>query len=95
MTQSNCLKKSQVSKTNKWIRKSESPLSVKETKLIIKTTFTQKTLGLESFTGVILVLTKSFKEEEMLFNLLYKTSVILIPKHDKNMTRKDKNHTWI
>ena len=37
----------------------------------------------------IRVLTKSFKEEETLFNLFYEASITLIPKHDKKVTRRE------
>ena len=78
---------------NRWI-------TSKETESVIKTLPTNKSPGPDAFTGefhqafkelipILLKLLKNTEEEGILPNAFYKASIILIPKPNKDVTRKE------
>ena len=81
------------------------PLMSKEVDSVIKSLLSKKGPGPDGFTTefyetfkeelipVLLKLFQKIEVEERLLNSFYKASITLIPKPDKNTTRKIKNYT--
>ena len=77
------------------------PIIADETEAVIKKLLTHKSPGLDGFTGefyrafkgeltpILHRLFEKIQEDGRLPNTLYKTNIILIPKPDKNITRKE------
>ena len=80
---------------------SSRPMTSKEVESIIKNLPTKKSTGPKGFTGefhqtfkedlnsILLKLFQKIEEEGSLPNLLYKSSITLMPKPDKDTTRKE------
>ena len=102
MKQTNSIKDklSKLTKKKKTKNNLNIPVSIKEIQSVAKNLSMKKIPGLVDFTGesyqtlkedIILILDKFFqiiKKEGILFNSFYETSIILIPKPNKDITRK-------